>query len=164
MKRKAYQIAFSATLVMVMVAFLSTIFFANANPSFAASGKKKSSAVARTSAVDHTEAQIKQLQGALNITETQKELWNNLTQVMRENAKEMDALTDTFTKERTESTKTMNAVEHMKFHSQITEAHSAQQKKFIPPFEALYSSMSDEQKKSTDTIFRTGAYGKSKRK
>ena len=93
MKRKAYQVAFPATLVVVMVAFLATIFFANANLSFAASGKKKSSAVARTSAVEHTEAQIKQLQGALKITEAQEELWNNLTQVMRENAKDMDALT-----------------------------------------------------------------------
>jgi hypothetical protein len=164
MKRRAYQVAIPVTLVVVMVAFLSAIFFANANLSFAASGKKKSSAVARTSAVDHAEAQIKQLQGALKITEAQKELWNNLTQVMRENAKDMDAFTAALTKERAESTKTMNAVEHMKFHSQITEAHSDQLKKFIPPFEALYSSMSDEQKKSTDTIFRTGIYGKAKRK
>ena len=62
MKRKAYQAVFTATLVVVMVAFLSTIFFANTNPSFAASGKKKSPAIARTSAVVHTEAQIKQLQ------------------------------------------------------------------------------------------------------
>jgi len=164
MKRKAYQVVFPAILVVVMVAFLTAIFFANANLSFAASGKKKSSAVARTSAVEYTEAQIKQLQGALNITEAQKELWNNLTKVMRENAKDMDAFTDALTKERAESTKTMNAVEHMKFHSQITEAHSDQLKKFIPPFEALYSSMTDEQRKSTDTIFRTGVYGKSKRK
>jgi hypothetical protein len=164
MKRKAYQVAFSATLVVVMVAFLSTIFFANANPSFAASGKKKSSAVARPSAVEYTEAQIKQLQGALKITEAQQELWNNLTQVMRENAKDMDALTDTLAKERAESTKTMNAVEHMKLHSQITTAHSDQLEKFIPPFEAFYSSMSDEQRNSTDTIFRTGIYGKSKSK
>ena len=160
MKQKAYQVAFPATLVVVMVAFLSTIFFANANLSYAASAKKKSSAVARTSAVEHTEAQIKQLQGTLKITEAQKELWNNLTQVMRENAKDMDVLT----KARAENAKTMNAVEHMKLHSQITEAHLDQLKKFIPPFEAFYASMSDEQKKSTDTIFRTGVYGKSKRK
>ena len=160
MKRKAYQVAFSATLVVVMVVFLSTIFFANANLSFAASGKKKSSAVVRTSAVEHTEAQIKKLQGALNITEAQKELWNNLNQVMRENAKDMDA----FTKDRAENAKTMNSVERMKLHSQITEAHLNQLKKFIPPFEALYASMSDEQKKSADTIFQTGVYGKSKRK
>ena len=163
MKRKTYQVAFSATLVVVMVAFLFTMFFANANPSFAA-GKKKSSAVARPTAVAHTEAQIKQLQGALNITEAQQELWDNLTQVMRENAKDMDALTDTLAKERAESTKSMNAVEHIKLHSRITTAHSEQLEKFIPPFEAFYDSMSDEQKKTTDTIFQTGTYGKSKAK
>ena len=68
MKRKAYQIVFSATLVLVMAAFLSAIFFVNPNISFAASAKKKSQTIATTSAVEHTEAQIKQLQGALNIT------------------------------------------------------------------------------------------------
>jgi hypothetical protein len=160
MKRKAYQIVFSATLVLVMAAFLSAIFFANPNSSFAASGKKKSSAVAGTSAVEHTEAQIKQLQGTLNITDDQKELWNKLTSVMRENAKEMDVLT----KDMAENTKTMNALEHMKLHSQITEAHLAQLKKLIPPFEAFYNSMSDQQKNITDIVFRTGKYGKSKRK
>jgi hypothetical protein len=160
MKQKDYQVAIPVTLVVVMVVFLVTLFFVNVNLSFAAAGKKKVSAVARTSAVEHTEAQIKQLQSALNVTEAQKELWNNLTQVMRGNAKDMDALT----KDRAENTKTMNAIEHMKFHSQITEAYLDQQKKFLPPFEALYASMSDEQKKSTDTIFRTGVYGKSKRK
>ena len=158
MKRKANQVAFSAILVVVMVAFLSTIFFANANLSFAASSKKKSPTVAKISAVAETEARIKQLQGALNITEDQEELWNNLTQVMRENAKDMDDIT----KDTAENTKTMNAVEQMKLHSRITEAHLDQLKKFIPPFEALYDSMSDEQKKSTDTIFRTGKHGKNK--
>jgi LTXXQ motif family protein len=161
MKQKAYQVAVPVTLVVVMVAFLAAIFFANANLSFAASDTKKSSAVARTSAVEHTEAQIKQLQGALNFTKAQEELSNNLTKVMRENAKDMDAL---FTKARAEKTQTRNAVEQMKFHSQITEAQLDQMKKVIPPFEALYASMSDEQKKSTDTIFQTGRYGKSKRK
>ena len=161
MKQKAYQVAVPVTLVVVMVASLAAIFFANANLSFAASDTKKSSAVSRTSAVEHTEAQIKQLQGALNFTKAQEELSNNLTKVMRENAKDMDAL---FTKARAEKTQTRNAVEQMKFHSQITEAQLDQMKKVIPPFEALYASMSDEQKKSTDTIFQTGRYGKSKRK
>ena len=160
MKRKAYQIIFSATLVLVMVGFLSAIFFANPNSSFAASGKKKSQVVAGISAVEHTEAQIKQLQGTLNITEDQQKLWDKLVQVMRENAQEMDALT----KNMAENTKTMNALEHMKFHSQITEAHLAQLKKLIPPFEAFYNSMSDQQKNITDMVFRTGKYGKSKRK
>ena len=164
MKRKAYQVAFSATLAVVMVAFLSTIFFVNPNHSLAASAKKKSQTIATTSAVEHTEAQIKQLQGTLNITEAQQGLWNNLTSVMRENAKDMDALTDTLAQERAEGTKTMNAVEHMKLHSRITAAHSDQLEKFIPPFEAFYSSLSDEQRKTTDTIFQTGRYGHGKAK
>ena len=109
MKRKLYHAAFPVALVVAMGAFLSTFFFANAHLSFAASGKTKSSAVAMTSAVDHTEARIKELQGALKITPDQEELWNNLTQVMRENAKEMDALT----KDRRENSKTMNAVENI---------------------------------------------------
>ena len=160
MNHKAYQFAFPTILVVVMVAFLSAIFFANANLSFAASGNNKSSAVVRTTAVEQTEVRIKQLQDALRITVAQKGLWNNLTQVMRENAKEMDALT----KGRAENIKTMNAVEHIKFYCQITEAHLNQLTKFIPPFEALYASMSDNQKKTTDTLFRTGKLGKHKRK
>jgi hypothetical protein len=143
-----------------LVAFLSTIFLVNANTSIAASGKKKSPAVARISAVEHTEARIVELQGALKITKDQEPLWSNLTLVMRDNAKNMDALT----KDRAEITKTMNAVERMKFHSQISEARLDQLKKFIPPFEALYATLSDEQMKTADTLFRTGKHGKNRKK
>ncbi|MFH0727638.1 MAG: Spy/CpxP family protein refolding chaperone [Pseudomonadota bacterium] len=159
MKRKVYQISIPVKLVVVMVAFLSTIFFVNATLSFAGSGKKKSAEEDRISAVEHTEIRIKELESALKITDAQKELWNTITQVMRENAKDMDTLT----KDRAEITKTLNAVEHLKFYHQITQARLDQQKKFLPPFEAFYASMSDEQKKSTDTIFRTGRHGKHKK-
>jgi len=158
MNRKSYQAAFSVSQIVVMVALLSTIFFASVNLASAAAVKKQSTAVTRVSAVDHTEAQIKQLQGALKITKDQEGLWITLTQVMRENAKEMDALT------KADSTKTMNGVEHMKLHRELTEAHLAQLNKFIPPFEALYSGMSDAQKQSTDKIFQTGASGRLKKK
>lgn len=158
MKQRTDQMAFPVKL-MVMVALLSTIFVANVSLTFAATGHKKSSAVTGISAVDYTEARITQLQGVLKITEPQEELWNNFTSVMRQNAKDMDALT----KDRAENNKTMNAVDYMKFHSQITKAHLDQQDKLIPPFEALYVSMSNEQKKSTDILFKTGKQGKHKR-
>jgi len=160
MKQKFYQVAFPATIVVVMVAFLAAIFFANANLSFAATAKKKSSAETRTSAVAYTETQIKQMQGTLDITGAQKELWNNLTVVMRENAREMDALA----KERAENTETLNALGHMKLHGEITKAHLNQLEKLLPPFEAFYDSLTDQQKKITDMVFRTGKYGKQKRK
>jgi hypothetical protein len=159
MKSKAYQFAFPVALVVVMAAFLSIIFFADANQAVAATGKKKTAAVADISAVEHTEARIKQLQDALIITADQEVLWNNLTQVMRENAKSQDDLT----KDRAENSKIMNSVERMKYHSQTTEAHLEQLKKVIPPFEALYTSMSDDQKKITDAIFRTGKHEKHKK-
>lgn len=158
MNQKAHHVNFPVTIIVALVAFLSIFFIVNADNSFAAASAKKSTAVARTSAVEHTEARIKELQDALKITATQEVSWNNFTQVMRENAKEMDSLT----KDRAENAKTMNAVEQMKFYSQITEARLAQLKKLIPPFDALYAGLSDEQKKITDTIFRTGRHGKHK--
>jgi len=159
MKKKVYAIGLKTAIVMVMAVFLSTMILVTADSSFAASGKKKSQNITRTSAVEYTEAQIKQLQGALSITAAQEPLWNDLTQVMRENAKDMDDLN----KERAENTEPMNAVEHMKFHSKITQAHLDQMNKLLPPFEAFYDSLSDDQKKIADTTFRTGKYGKHKR-
>lgn len=161
MKQAMHQVAFPVARVVVMMAFLSALFLAGVQTSLAASsGAKQAPEVGRTSVVDHTEARIKELQSVLKITEAQGELWDNLTQVMREDAKEMDALL----KDRDEKNKTMNAVERMKFHSQITETRSNQMKKFIPPFEELYASMSDEQKKNADILFQKGIMRKNKRK
>lgn len=152
MQKKASQVVF---LVALVVAGLSAIFFANTTPSYAATSKEKSSEVTRISAVEHAEAQIKELQGALKIAEPQKVLWDDLTLVMRENAKDMDAIR----KDKAENVKTMNAVERLKLHSQITEAHLAQVTKLLPPFETFYASLSDEQKKTTDSLFQTGRRG-----
>lgn len=154
MNQKAFYTALPAKLVVVMVTFLSIFFVANVPGSFAASGTKKAPAAARTSAVDRTEASIKQLESSLRITEAQKTPWNNLTQVMRENAKDMDALS----KERAEAIKTMNALERMKFHSQVTETSLNQQKKLLPVFEVFYTALSPEQKTITDILFRTGKH------
>jgi len=57
----------------------------------------------------------------------------------------------------------MNSVERMKFHSQITKTQFDQLEKLIPPFEAFYSSMSDQQKNITDVVFTTGKYGKQRK-
>jgi len=159
MTSKVYQVV-PVVRVVMMMAFLSAIFLANAHLSFAASANKKSPVVVSASAVDHTEARIKELQSVLKITDAQEKSWNYLTQAMLENAKELDALT----KYSAENTKTMNAVEQMKFHSQITETRLNQMKKFIPLFEELYASMSDEQKKNADTVFEKGIMRKHKNK
>ncbi len=158
MEQRNFGIKLPVTFVIMVVTLLSTLFFAGVNQSYAAPAKKKTSEVTRTTFVERTETRIKQLKDVLKITEAQQETWNTLTNVMRENAKEMEALA----KVRTESTQIVNAVENMKFYYQISQRHLDQQAKFIPPFEALYTSMSNEQKKSADIVFRTGKFGRNK--
>jgi osmotically-inducible protein OsmY len=107
-------------------------------------------AATTTSRVDRVEDRITMLHATLNITPAQEELWTNVTQVMRDNAKTMDALTTT----RVEQAKTMNAVEDLKSYTEITKAHTEGLTKFLPAFEALYASMSDAQKADANTMFR----------
>ena len=163
MKRIAHQFTNPTALVILAVAFFVTIAFAMANPSPAVSADPAQKPSPKVSKVDRTEARIKDLQAKLKITPAQEEQWNKVTQVMRDNAKTMDALMQA----RFEKAKTMTAVEDLKSYSEITQAHADGLKNFIPAFEALYASMSDEQKKDADTLFRYGGHhrkakGKSK--
>ena len=160
MKRIAHPFTNPTALVITALAFLVTFAFAIANPSPAVSADPAQKPPARASKVDRTEAYIKNLQAQLKITPAQEELWNKLTQVMRDNAKTMDALTQA----RMEKAKAMTAVEDLKYYSEITQAHADGLKNFIPAFEALYASMSDEQKKDADTLFRHGGQRKAKGK
>jgi hypothetical protein len=159
MQQKVQQIVFPVKLVVAMAVLLSLIVLVSANPSLAATGTKQAPVAARASAVDHVEARIKELQGSLQISKDQEKLWDSLTTVMRENAKEMDVLT----KDMRADTKPLNAIERMKLHNKITEVRLGQQNKLIPVFEELYESMSDKQKKITDTIFVKGPLRKHKK-
>ena len=105
----------------------------------------------KSSKVDAVEARIAELHEKLQITPAQEDLWKNVVQVMRENAKNMQALTQA----RSEHAKNMTAIDDVKSYSEIVAAHADGIKKFIPAFEPLYASMSDAQKKNADTIFRS---------
>ena len=143
MKRIASQFPYLTALAVAAAALLATSALASARPSH----------------VDRVEARIKELHAQLNITQAQEDLWTHVTQVMRDNAKTVDALT----KARAEHAKTMTAVDDLKAYSDIAEAHAAGLKKFVPVFEAFYASMSDAQKKNADTIFRNRSHMRAKR-
>ena len=150
MKRTVFNFIFSKTVVL-MTALLAVIFFASPNLLLAAP---------KASAGDRNDARIIKMHKSLKITPAQEELWNALTEVMRENAENLDELT----KARADKTKPMNAVDDLKSYSKILDANAEGMKKFIPAFEKLYASMSDEQKKNADVLFKTHRHGKSKRK
>ena len=127
-----------------------------ASPVFAASSAAQSpaqqamAAPADSSAMAPVEARIRDLHKKLHITAAQKPQWDALTQVMRSNAQAMVDLQ----KQRAADSQSMDAVEVIKSYESVIEAHEAGMKKFVPPFEALYNTMSDAQKKSADSLFR----------
>ncbi len=114
--------------------------------------------VSRASNEERAEARIKHMHARLNITQTQEEQWGKVAQVMRDNAKSMDALTHA----RFEHAKTMSAVDDLISYGEITDAHADGIKKFTPVFATLYAGMSDAQKNEADTLFRHGGRKMSK--
>jgi hypothetical protein len=104
--------------------------------------------------MDRAEMRIKDLHAKLEITPAQEELWSKVAQVMRDNAKTVDALTQA----RVEHAKDMNAVDDLKSYGEITDAHADGIKRLTTEFAVLYAAMSDAQKKEADTLFRHGPH------
>jgi periplasmic protein CpxP/Spy len=101
---------------------------------------------------DRVELRIKDMHAKLKITSAQEEQWAKVAQAMLDDAKTMDTLTQA----RVDLAKDMTAVGDLKSYGEIVDAHANGIKKLIPVFAALYSSMSDAQKKAADTFFRQG--------
>jgi hypothetical protein len=157
MKRITGQFIYPTALAVA--ALLAFIVLATATPTWAAA-PEAGVATAAAPKADRVEARIKDLHTKLKITPEQEELWNNVAQVMRDNAATMETLI----KARKEKAGAVNAVDDLKSYSEIAEAHAVGLKKFIPAFEPLYAAMSDAQKKSADTLFRQHGHMKAKHK
>ena len=91
MKRIARQFTYPTALAVAVV-LLAFMVLASPSPSRAASPEPGLATAGKASKVDRVEARIKELHTKLKITPAQEELWNNVTQVMRDNAKTMEAL------------------------------------------------------------------------
>lgn len=100
--------------------------------------------------VSGVEARIKSLHSRLKITAAQEPQWQQVAQVMRDNAAQMEKLV----KDRNAKVKTMTAVENLQTYSDIAQGHADGLKKLVPVFDTLYGSMSDAQKKIADEVFR----------
>jgi protein CpxP len=109
---------------------------------------------------DNGESRIKALHESLRITAAQEELWGHVAQSMRDNEKTLKAAMA----DRAGRGKTMTAVEDMKFMQIMADQHSAGLKQLIPPFEALYASMTPEQRKKADQSFTKHQRGDEKRR
>ncbi|HVB55140.1 MAG TPA: Spy/CpxP family protein refolding chaperone [Candidatus Acidoferrales bacterium] len=119
-----------------------------------------STAAKANAAVDaHVEARIKAMRKKLHVTSAQETQWNAVAEVMRDNAHSIANLRE----EGTEQSKSMTAIDQLNSFAAITDAQAAGIRKFIPPFKALYDTMSDAQKKTADELFRSRARAAAKR-
>ncbi len=122
--------------------------FCMAGEAFAGDGRNTSYGMERSSAVEDAEDQIRILQKELMITESQKELWYDVVLVMRQNAKETEAFDRKTAKDRNPPT----LLEQMRVYARATEIRLDQLNRLLPPFQAFYSLLSDEQKRVAEAM------------
>jgi hypothetical protein len=103
---------------------------------------------------DGVEQRITELHAKLAITAAEQPQWDQFVQVMRDNATTMDATA----KQRAQAMPTMTAAENMQSYASIAMEHAQDMQKMVPAFQALYSSMTDSQKRMADQVFRTDAH------
>ncbi len=147
---RAVRAAGAAATLLGVVVLASPVMAGNSKTITVASSSQTMASPASADATA-VEARIKELHRKLHITAAQKPQWDTLAQVMRDNAQAMSDLK----KQRAADAQTMNAVDVVKSYESVIEAHEDGMKKFVPPFEALYNTMSDAQKKTADSLFRT---------
>jgi len=101
---------------------------------------------------DRAELRIKAMHAKLNITPAEEEQWAKVAEVMRDNGKTMDTLTQA----RVEHAKGMTAVDDLQSYGEITQAYADGIKEMTPVFADLYASLSEEQQKKADNLFHHG--------
>ncbi len=149
MKLNIGQFYYKPLIIIAAALLLITVCLAGSSPSYADSSDTAAIHMLKPSFAERLDAHFSILHEKLKITPAQEKQWNIFTEVMLENTKRMQELND----KRLKNAQTMNALEDLKSYSEIADAHATGLKKFIPAFEALYSSMSQEQRKNADSLF-----------
>lgn len=107
---------------------------------------------ARQPPFNPVDQRIKYLHDRLRITPAQEPLWENVAQVMRENA---DAVAPLIT-ERLQTAQHGTAIDTLSAYRNLGAAQLEGLDKFIAAFQALYGGLSDAQKRIADALFRLG--------
>jgi hypothetical protein len=117
-----------------------------AGPAFGQAAAKAPQAAAGASAESRMNDRIAQMHKRLKITPAQ----DAFAQVMRSNA----AATEQAYRQRATSVETMSAPENLRNFAQIEQARAEGMRNLSTSFDTVYGSLSDEQKKTADAMFR----------
>jgi periplasmic protein CpxP/Spy len=99
---------------------------------------------------DFVEKRIDDLRAQLKITSQQAPQWDAFAQTMRDNATK----TDQAFRDRAHKLPSENADDAMKSYAELAQLHADNMQKLATSFSALYATLSDDQKKIADPLFR----------
>ncbi len=102
------------------------------------------------SPADAVDRRIADLHRRLHITADQEAQWAGVAQVMRDDAQAVEAVA----KERQQALASMSAVDNLRSFQKVAQTHADGLNKLADAFAALYATMSDDQKKNADAVFR----------
>ena len=138
---------------MVCVLAVASLMITAIAPAAWAQGKPAPGVADQEKAGKHSadwiESRITALHDKLHITSVQEKAWNDVAQQMRDNTKEMKGLIDNWNSVAGK----LDALDSLKKHAEMVEAHSKALQKLIPAFEALFNQMSEEQKANAGMVF-----------
>ncbi len=141
----------AALLLPAMAMPVSAFAQAPAQSAAPATAQKAKPAMAKTmSPADRVERHITHLHAQLQITPAQQAPWDQFAQVMRDNANDMNQTLE----QRGTGFASMNAADNMQSYAKVALQHADDMQKLATAFQTLYGSMSDDQKKNADTVFR----------
>ena len=100
------------------------------------------------------ERQTAELKKQLQITPNQEQQFNAFAEVMRSNAQAMDSAM-----QQQSQNPPKNAVDDLKAVEQLAETQLNGLKHLVPAFQSLYDALSDQQKKTADSIFGRNQQG-----
>ena len=116
-------------------------------------GQKPAAAPNQAStAASPVEAHLAELKTQLKITAAQQPKFDEFAKVLKQNAETMQAAM-----QKGQQSARQTAVEGLRAAASLTQTEADNLKQLIPAFEALYASLSAEQKRTADEMFGTGS-------
>lgn len=126
---------------------------AGTTPAQAQSPAKKAppAAAPQTQAAgDPVEAQLAEIRTRLGITAAQQPHFENFANVLKQNAQAMEAMI-----QKAMPQARPNAVEGLRIAASFAQTEADNLKRLVPALEALYASLSEQQKRTADEMFGT---------
>ena len=98
-------------------------------------------------AMDRVEKHIADLQRRMRITPAQQPQWDALTAIMRQNARHQETLHSSAATAR-------SATDMLRAYAATVQGHAADMQRLVPAFDALYATMTPDQRAAADRVFQ----------